>query len=346
MKLFSYQHIPIWLALFILLTSCVSMDKISIQVSVPPKIALPDEIQSMVLMNRSMTPAFSDLDQDSLESLFIRKKLKMDDVFLDSLAADTTLQTIANSMYESGRYDVVIPVRRNLPNHNLSYKSQSPSLSLDQVKQICNEFKTDALLCLENFNEKVNTSFHLESGNRYADGVGYTDYSAYVQVAYHSNWKLYQPKEKLMVANFEVKDTIFWERNGNTLQETYENLPLIKEALIAGAIENADNLANYISPGWKPEERSYFITKNQEADKAVSLLKKDEWKDAENVWMKFSTATSASFRSKIEYNLALAAEMNGDLNKAVEWAKKSFQSKYSKVAEDYIKLLNAQQVNK
>ena len=43
------------------------------------------------------------------------------------------------------------------------------------------------------------------------------EYNAYIQVAYHSNWKLYQPKEKLMIAKFEVKDTISWERYGRTL---------------------------------------------------------------------------------------------------------------------------------
>ena len=40
-----------------------------------------------------------------------------------------------------------------------SYKDSSPSLTLAQVKQICDEFKTDALLCLDNFYEKVNTSY-------------------------------------------------------------------------------------------------------------------------------------------------------------------------------------------
>ena len=59
--------------LFILLTSCVSMGRISVQVPVPPPKALSNDIQSIVLMNRSMNNEFSNLDQDSLENLFIRK---------------------------------------------------------------------------------------------------------------------------------------------------------------------------------------------------------------------------------------------------------------------------------
>ena len=221
------------------------MGKISVQVSVPPLRAVPDTIQSVVLMNRSMTPEFSNLNPDSLEALFIRKKLHLDNVFLDSLAADTTLHAIVNALYESGRFDVVIPVRRNLPNINPSYNDPSPSLTLAQVKQICDEFKTDALLCMDNFYEKVNTSFNVETLSFYTNEK---EYSAYIQVAYHSNWKLYQPREKLMIAKFEVKDTISWERYGRTLQDTYENLPLIREALMDGAVENGENFAAFISP--------------------------------------------------------------------------------------------------
>jgi len=343
MRLYSDRNIIILLGLLVLFTSCVSMGKISVQVSVAPPRAVPDEIQSVVLMNRSMTHEFSNLNPDSLEALFIRKKLHLDNVFLDSLAADTTLRAIGNALYESGRFDVVIPLRRNLPNINSSYNDPSPSLTLAQVKQICDEFKTDALLCMDQFHEKVNTSFNVETFSAYTNE---REYSAYIQVAYHSNWKLYQPLEKLMIAKFEVKDTISWERYGSTLQNTYENLPMIKEALIDGAVENGENLATYISPGWKAEERSYFITNNQVADKAISLLKRNEWKEAETLWLKFSQSNSAGFRSQIEFNLALAAEMNGKIDEAIAWAKKSLQSKYSKVVEDYIRLLNARQENK
>lgn len=337
----------IWISfvLMVILSSCVSTGKISIQVSGPPKRAIPNDIQSVVMMNKSMSPAFSDYNTDSLENLFVRKKLKLEKEFLDSLASDTTLQRMGNALYESGRFDVVIPLRRNLPTMNTQGKGLPASLTLPQVRQICNEFKTDALFVLENFSEKVKTSYQAESGFS-ADGIPMKEYRAYIQVAYHSNWKLYQPLEKLLMARFEVKDTIFWEKTGSSLQKTYEKLPTIKEALIGGAIENAENLASYISPVWRTEERMYFVTKNKDADKAIDFLKKNEWKEAQNKWMEFSTSKSVSLRSQIEFNLALASEMNGNLKEAVEWAGKSFKTKYSKAAEDYLRLLNLQLLNK
>lgn len=315
------------------------MGKISIQVSVPPLRAIPVEIQSVALMNRSMTSTYANLDQDSLENLFIRKKLVLNELLLDSTASDTTLKSTANAMFESGRFDVVIPLKRNLPNINASYLDKSASLALPQVKQICSEFKVDALLTLENFYENVNTSYQI--GYDPMSEYGQTKvYTIYLQIAYHSNWKFYQPAENLSIAKFEVKDTIFWERSGLTLQETYEKLPTIKEAMIDGAIENGRNLAAFISPGWQEQFRSYFITNNQEVDRAITFMNNNNWKAAENAWLKFSTTPSTGLRSQIEFNLALASEMNGNIKEAIGWAQKSYHSKYSKAAENYIKLLS------
>jgi len=321
------------------LTSCVSTGKISIQVSVPPLRAIPTEIQSIALMNRSMNTTYSNHDQDSLESHFVEKKLELNVLILDSLAADTTLKVLGNTLYESGRFDVVIPLLRNIPNNNTSYKTNAPPLNLAQVNQICKEFQVDALIVLENFYENVTTSYE----NVYDPTLEYGKvdiYSIFVQIAYHSKWKLYQPGEKLKAASFEVKDTIFWERTGPTLQKTYEKLPTIKEALLSGAVENAHNLAAYISPGWQQQQRRYFITQNKEADKAIEWINKDKWAEAKETWMKFSTATGSTFRSRIEFNLALASEMNGELKEALKWAEKSIATKYTKTAEEYINLLN------
>ena len=344
MRYFLKRSIWFCFGLYILLGSCVSTGKISVQVPVPAKRSIPADIQSVVLMNRSLTSGFSDYIQDSLEVLFIKKKLHVDQTFLDSAASDTTIKAMANLMYESGRFDVVVPVRRNIPNYNESNEDSSPSLTLSQVKQICTEFKTDALLSLENFSEKIKTSYKVGYGNGF-NNINLKEFDAYVQVAFHSNWKLYQPKEKLLIAKFEVNDTIFWAQNGLSLQETYEQLPTLKEALINGAVENARNFAEYITPDWQSEERRYFITNNPDIDKAITFLQKNDWKEAEKIWLKYAKVSSSALRSMIEFNLALASEMNGNLDGAIEWVQKSSLTKYSIAAEAYLRLLKAHQAN-
>ena len=47
----------------------------------------------------------------------------------------------------------------------------------------------------------------------------------------------------------------------------------------------------------------------------------------------------------MEFNLALASEMNGDLAGAIEWAQKSFNTKYTLAADNYLRLLKAHLAN-
>jgi hypothetical protein len=57
-------------------------------------------------------------------------------------------------------------------------------------------------------------------------------------------------------------------------------------------------------------------------------------------WSKYTTVKSKVTRSKIEFNLALASEMTGNIDLAVEWALKSFKTRYTKAVEVYLKTLD------
>ena len=76
------------------------------------------DIQSLTLMNRSITPEFSNFDEDSLQRYFYRKQFDVTTYVLDSMAPDTCLKAIGDLLYESGRFDIVVPVERNIPSYN------------------------------------------------------------------------------------------------------------------------------------------------------------------------------------------------------------------------------------
>src|SRR5665647_1163060 len=94
---------------FSALYSCVSFKKIGIEVSVMPDYPITEDVQSMVILNRSMTNRFTNNNIDSLEKVLIKNKMQMDTVFQDSTAADTVIRVAAKALFESGRFDIVVP---------------------------------------------------------------------------------------------------------------------------------------------------------------------------------------------------------------------------------------------
>jgi len=124
------------------------------------------------------------------------------------------------------------------------------------------------------------------------------------------------------------------------LEELYSQMPRTKEALIGGGIAAGLKLTGYISPHWVNQTRYYYQTGNKEIDTAIPLIQNNKWEEATAIWTKYASIRSKRIRSKVEYNLALAAEMNDDTDRAIEWGLKSFKTRYSKAIEVYLKALD------
>jgi hypothetical protein len=318
----------------LVLYSCSSLRSIEIEVAVLPEYPIADNIQSLALMNRSMDLQFSNIKPDSLEKMLINKKMVIDTVFQDSLAADTAIQVAAKALFESGRFDAVVPKARNID--RLTNDDISNPLTHTYISTICKDFNVDAVLVLESFNEHLATTYRVTQ-----DGVNYFKvYEAATDITYQSEWRLYRPDELKPSVRFYVTDSIFWKDESSFLKDLYEKMPLTKEALIGGGIASGLKMAGYISTNWVSQSRMYFLTGKPEIDAAVPLIKENKWAEAADLWAKYAKTNSRRTRGKVEFNLALAAEMNGDLDQAIEWGLKSFKTSYSKATEEYLKILD------
>jgi hypothetical protein len=302
---------------------------------------LPDDIQSITLVNRSMGNEFKNYIADSLEMHFLRNGFQLSEMVPDSAAADTTIKALAALMYESGRYDVVIPVERNLK-RNLSTEILPDTLSRQQVTDICNNYNTDAVLVLERFWEKPMADLSKE---RFFDPKrGYCDeYNATLDLAYQAIIRIYRPFDKTLVKQIELNDTIYWESSEETLRQLFSKLPTVKQALINGAIKVALDLDSQLSPSWIPEKRGYYLFKAED-DPGQKYMNENNLEKAAQYWEEMEKSNNKKIKSKAQYNLALINELNGDLDKAIEYGLKSFYTFYRQPTEAYLKRLEARKL--
>jgi hypothetical protein len=308
------------------LYSCTSLSKIDIQVAVHPKHQVSPEIKSIAVLNGSLNADFINYKKDSAENLL--KNLRPKQNYLDSIASDSAVVVAGRAIFESQRFDVVVPLERNILRFDT--KSKLPPLDTNFIGEVCRNFKVDALLVLESFSEGIFGSFSMP----WRRVIGQLD------LTYNSTWSLYRPGKSSPMLNLLSNDVLYWTGGvDNSGKEGYSQLPSIKDALITGGIESGLNVASQICPNWVDESRYYYTTGNKNIDTAIPLIKSNKWDEAEDIWMKYAEVPSNSLRAMIEYNLALAAEMTGDLDKAIEWGVKSLKTKYSGLTELYLKYL-------
>jgi len=299
---------------------------------------LSPDIQSITLMNRSMTSQFQNYREDSLQMYFYRKGFQLSNIVLDSTAADTTIRALAELMFESGRYDIVIPLERNLK-RSVSYGILPDTLPSDQVREICTIFKTDALMVLERFVIKAMADY---SEEKFTDATSgrVSSYNATLDLKYSAFFRIYKPGAKTPVKEIELNDTIYWESADYTQERLFSKLPSVKQALINAGIKVALDVDSKLSPTWIPEKRGYFLLRKKD-DQGQRFMIEDDYEGARKYWEEMAQSTNKKTRSKAEFNLALISELNGDIDRAIEFGLKSFYSHYRFQTETYLKKLEA-----
>ena len=140
-----------------------------------------------------------------------------------------------------------------------------------------------------------------------------------------------------------MSDTIYWESADYSQERLFSKLPSIKQALINAGIKVALDVDSKLSPDWIPEKRGYFLFKNKD-DKGQQFMNETNYVEAGKYWAEMAQSTNKKIRSKAEYNLALINELNGDIDKAIEYGLKSFYTYYRFQAQTYLKKLEARKM--
>lgn len=319
------------------LGSYAQLKKFTVEVPVPPKLVISDSIQSFLIMNRALSPDFSNFDEDSLQISFYKRNFNVRAVLLDSIVADSTIKALGDMLYESGRYDIVIPVDRNI--YRLLPHGETPEpLSWNYVEALCNQFSTDALIVLENIAMRTITSY--QSQKEYY-GYSYDKtYFASIDFYYRAHWRIYNPKNQQIIVDYvTTKDTLYWDSYDSDLITVFSKLPTIKGACYETGIKAASDLSKIISPKWESETRYYYVISDDSIDKSISLAADGNWEEARKNWYGYINEGNSIKRSKTLFNLGLACEMTGDLPEAIKWLRESNKLYYRDITGYYLKQL-------
>ncbi len=319
--------------------SCISTQSLLIDIPRSAPKTLPAAIQSLTLVTRAVDEKFSDTPEDTLQRRFYEKEFDVDTVIYDLQMADTTLKALGSLLFESGRYDYVIPQKRFIKVPASASSFEKP-MSWKRVKELAAYYETDALLSLDHLKTRVIAGFDYESYyDPFADGF-YSAATARMQIYYEALFRVYDPvSEKILVREF-LRDTLVWNEAGATAQSLFEQFTPVKQALTEAGISIALEMSELISVIWHTEQRKYFVKGNASMKQARQLVNNGDWDAAVALWQEIAENTgSRSLKSKARYNMAVGYEMLGDVDAAVSQALKSYNTMYRPLTYKYLQIL-------
>jgi len=318
--------------------SCISTKPLLIEIPQKSNKELPENIQSLLLIARVVDNSYTNLDEDSLQNIFFKQSFSYDTIINDIHTVDTTLKALGELLFESGRYDYVIPENRfpKLVNTTLI----AGEMPWPEVNELCDTFDTDALLSLDYFKTRVITDYD-KVVNFDAYSNNFSDQSrAEMKVSYEALFRVYDPQKERVIMRRFMRDTVIWEGSDLSARDLFRWFTPVKQALTEAGIAIALDLSGEICPAWRTEKRSFFASGDANLKQAAPLVNAGDWEPAIVLWKEtIEKAKSKSVKSKAEFNIALGSEMSGDIDLAIEWALQSYNTMYRTNTYNYLETL-------
>ncbi|GAB1451894.1 hypothetical protein MASR2M47_19500 [Draconibacterium sp.] len=291
-----------------------------------------------MLVARMVDDSYNNLDTDSLQRIFYKQQFNYDTIINDVQTVDTTLKALGNLLFESGRYDIVIPENRFLPFEKNAFITKE--LTWEEVKSLCDTFNTDAVLSIDHFKTRVITAYDKNDYFSQSENLFYERAEAEIKISFEVVIRVYDPAREKIESRFILRDTLVWDDSGTTVGELFARFTPIKDALSEVGIAVALEFANQVNPKWKLEKRGYFIKGDANLKQAAPLVSSSQWGTAIMLWKEtVQNAKSKSLKSKAEFNIALGYEMLGDIDESIKWALQSYETMFRTNTYNYLETL-------
>jgi hypothetical protein len=323
-------------ALALLACSCARRST-SMTVLQPAQMKLPDHISAVAVVDRSK-PSNGWLNV--LEGLISGEAIGQ-----DRASREQAVRGITQTLTRTPRFRVVstgIEINGSKAGVNLP-----TPLSWSEVQRICSDYNADAVLCIESFDSNNGASTRRsENKKKDKNGKEYIEYTynALQRTGVRMGWRLYDPKQQIILDEFVTDDYLERSATGNTERAALANLPSPVSVTREVARIGGNHYASRVAPLYiQVNSRYYKKAKGyaQQMEKADRFARSKDFKKAAEIWKQIEarSANNPKAAGRAAYNMAVAAETEGNYDIAIDWAKRSWEQYGNKKARRYINVL-------
>lgn len=287
------------LLIFFCLTSCLITDSVrttQIEIMKPGIFIIPEDLNTVAVINRNLFRA----DTCVFKS-FNGIKNETDTTIKNGEFMDTGVKALSAFLEKEGYFKKVI-------NYHDSLNYQwTDSLALNYPMKILDKTQSDICIFLDFI--------------RFSENSIYKNLR-FLQTTAHVVWTIAFKSDTTSYI-YNQADTLIYE--GLDFPEYFAGGRVKTKLILNNASEY---LARYFGakmvPSWVPAERLYYKSHNPNMLAAEKLALNNDWLKAAEIWNKETKNKNHQIAAKACYNMALACEMEGKYDFAIDWLVKSY----------------------
>jgi hypothetical protein len=316
--------VVILLLAMLLPSACKTYEYFNIEVLEPAGLYFAPEIKSVVVAHN----IFRD-ENDSLGMPYrIFDELGYDTVFLDTAFARAAITNLAGMLNFTERFHAITidSLGRAFPVNTEDFTRNDVNF----MRKLCEENSADAFIFLIAMEHSNNYDvFMSNSGGYYGE----------FEIIINSKWLFINPFISKLIDKKSFIDTIYYQVEPINLDKNNNGHEARKEALFLAASSSGNTYGARVSPHLVETSRMVFIKGDKNIKAGYKQAQLGNWKNAAFFWRKALSSPENKIVAQACFNLALANEMEGLLEPALDWAKGSYRYFPDTLNATYISIL-------
>jgi len=318
------------------LSSCSSFISLNVRMLEPAGVYFRPEIHTVALVNRAVP---SNKRADIVESIITTEGYNE-----DKEGRQQILLALNEAMLNSPRLTTKL-TGIELKGDGSGVTFPKP-LGWDTINNICKENDAEALVVLETYDSDAiitHASGDVKIDNSSGLPIPNITINATQKITVKAGFRIYDPTRKSIIDQYTFSYWRTWSGSASNLAEAMGAMINRQMAVNQTSRDAGFYYRKRISPTWI-NERRYLYKKSGHGLFAVGsrMAIVGNWEDAVTYWKQQLAATPNRRKlcGKATYNLAVAAEINGNLEEARDWINKSYGIYNNRKAPYYQNTIN------
>lgn len=321
-----------------LLSSCGITHEVSVQTIEPAIVDLTSEINRIGIINESIV---ADNEEASSE---LEAWVSYSDRQLSEAAKEAALSGLFDELVKDARFDTIVLLQAT-KGDLIGATDQLEEIPWQAMKSLCENHELDALFALA-FHE-TNTQISLkktklEQRDMLRDNIMIRGHEITLETLIENGWRIYDPFNKLILDEITLDNHIVNKAKGEDPLQAFQAIDSRKDSVIVFSKKTGNSFGLRLQPQTRTVSREYFYKGSVNLEKADALVQSEEWKAAADLWELDMSHPEPKIRGRSYFNMAVINELHGDLETAMDWAKKSNQTYGTKLTEEYLDILSNQ----
>ena len=257
---------------------------------------------------------------------------------LSETAKRAALDALYKQLLNDSRFDTILI----LPEQNSSDTftiSDNKDIPWKTMVSLCQQYEVDALFALAFHETDTEVSIKkakIRQRDLVRDNYMVKGHELKLETLIENGWRIYDPFNKQILDEISINNQIVSMGEGEDPFLAFEDNKDRRDSILLAGKEAGIKFGSRLNPYEERIWRPYYSKGTSNLEKADSLARAEEWKDAAKLWEKDLSHPSPKLRSRAYFNMAVVNELHGDLATAMDWATKSYDIYDSKFTARYL----------